>query len=81
MLDAETWRWAIGGGLVALTGGMAWLMRMVWQAGATLARIEARLSSHGELHDRHSTRLDHYDDRLRLVEAHTARLSGQWSAQ
>lgn len=76
-MTPETWRWLIGGGLLALTGGMAWLMRAVWGAAQTLARIESRLGFHGDLHAKHTDTLDAHDGRLRRVEASVARHTGR----
>ncbi len=70
MPDPETWRWLIGGGLGALTIGVGWLVRAAWQAGQTLARIEARLGSHGET-------LSDHADRILAVEASVNKHSGQ----
>lgn len=80
MPDPETWRWLIGGGLAGLTVGVGWLVRMAWQAGQTLARIEARLGSHGETLADHADSIGKHDDRLRKVEEAWARNSGRWEA-
>lgn len=79
-MDAEMWRWAIGGGLAALTGGVGWLLLLVWRAGQALARIEATLASQAAELSRQSARLDAHDVRLREVEAACARHSGASAA-
>lgn len=80
MPDPETWRWLIGGGLGALTVGVGWLLRMVWQASATLQRIEDRLGFHGTLHDQHAETAGELERRLREVAAKVDRHSGQLEA-
>jgi hypothetical protein len=79
-LSAETARWAIGGGLGALSIGVGFLLRMVWVVSATVTRIEDRLSSHGELHDSHAASFQAHDSRLRVVEGKIERHSGRFEA-
>lgn len=79
-MEPETWRWLIGGGLGALTVGVAWLLRMAWAASAVLSRIEARISFHGEQIERCSVLHDAHDARLREVEGAVQRHSGRWGA-
>ncbi len=76
----QTWRWAIGGGLASVTLGVGWLVRMAWQAGQTLQRIEDRLGHHSEALTDHADRITLHDTRLREVEAAWARNSGRWEA-
>ena len=80
-MNPDTWRWLIGGLATASTLGIGWLVKSAWTWGATLARIEARLGSHGELHDRHASQLDSHDGRIRLVETKVAQHSGRWEAE
>ncbi len=80
MPEPETWRWLIGGGVAGLTVGVGWLVRMAWQAGQTLQRIEDRLGFHGTLHDQHAEQVGDHDRRIREVEVKIGKHSTQLEA-
>ena len=70
--------------LAAIAGAigvaLAWVGRLLWQAGKTLAKIDGKLDRHDELHTEHADRAEATDQRLRDVEQWRWKHSGETAA-
>lgn len=66
--------------VVASVAIFAWIVKTVWQVGIALEALRKDVATLLENRSAHGKRLDDHDERLRRVEATSARHDGQFAA-